>query len=280
MSAVPCKINCVVGHNPTRFYLILLATLIVSGCGALPNGQRWGQDAFYPIDLDRVSKAAHDAFFDVNTLAPLAGALVFAVDDFDERASDWTVKHTPVFGSVADARDASDDLKTVLAVEAAVTALATPSGETAGEWIVSKSKGAGVELLAVGATDSATSLLKDATDRTRPDRSSDRSFPSAHASAAFSFATLANRNIESIQMPAAWRPAIKGGNLALAYGVAWARVEGQRHFPSDVLAGAALGHFLTAFIHDAFLNLPDDGNVEFACYPTHDGLAAALALRF
>lgn len=281
MSTVLHHSNAVVADHPGHFFLILLMTLIFcSGCGMLPGGRGWGEDAFYPIDLDRVSKAAHDAFFDVNTLAPLAGALVFAVDDFDERVSDWAVKHTPVFGSPADARDASDDLKDVLAVEAAITALATPSGEETGEWIVSKGRGAGVELLAVGATGSATSWLKEATDRTRPDGSSDRSFPSAHASGAFSLATLSDRNIDSIQMPSAWRPAIKAGNLALASGVAWARVEGRRHFPSDVLAGAALGHFLAAFIHDAFMNLPDDGQADFVCYPTGDGVGASLAFRF
>jgi len=261
-------------------FLILLLVVALSGCGTLPNGRRWGQDAFYPIDLDRVSRAAHDAFFNVNTLAPLAGAMVFAVDDFDERASDWAVKHAPIFGSPADARDASDDLRAALEAEAVITALLTPSGDTLEEWIVSKGKGAAVELLAAGATDNITSWLKSGTNRTRPDETSDRSFPSNHASEAFAFATLSNRNVDSIDMPAALRPAIKTGNLVLASGVAWARVEGRRHYPSDVLAGAALGHFLTAFIHDAFLNLPEDREVELAVFAVPAGAGVQLAFRF
>jgi hypothetical protein len=210
----------------------------------------------------------------------LTGALVFAVDDFDERTSDWAVKHAPIFGSPLDARDASDDLKAALEVEAVITAIATPSGETFKEWIFSKGKGAGVELLAAGATDNVTGWLKSGTDRTRPDETSDRSFPSAHASEAFSFATLANRNLDSIRMPSGLRPAIKAGNLVLASGVAWARVEAQRHYPSDVLAGAALGHFLTAFIHDAFMNLPEDSDAEFAVFAGDNGAGIELALRF
>lgn len=254
MNAVPRKTSLAVVGHLAHVCLLLLSALILAGCGTLPNGRRWGQDAFDPIDSDRISLAAHNALFNVNTLVPLTGALIFAVDDFDERVSDWAVKHTPVFGSPSDARDASDDLLTALGVEVVRTTLATPSGEDREEWIVSKASGGSVVLAAVGLTNGVTSVLKDATDRTRPDKSSDRSFPSAHSSSAFSLAALSNRNIDSIHMPQALKPAIKAGNLLLASGVGW----GQKHYPSDILAGAALGHFVTAFIHDAFLNLPED----------------------
>jgi hypothetical protein len=260
--------------------LPILVLLFAAGCGTLPNGRGWGQDAFPPINLQRVSRAAYDAFFDLETLAPLAGALVFAIDDFDERASDWAVKHTPVFGSGGDARDASDGLKAALEAEAVITALAAPSGDVPEQWTVSKLKGGGVELAAVGVTGGVTNWLKSATDRTRPDKSGDRSFPSAHTSSAFSYATLANRNIDSIRMPQPLKPVLKVGNTFLASGVAWARVEGQRHYPSDVLAGAVLGHFLTAFIHDAFLNLPEDGNVAVAVFPVKRGAGVELSFRF
>ncbi len=246
----------------------------------MSDDRGWGQDAFHPIDLDRVSRAAHNAFFNANTLAPLAGALVFGIDDLDERASDWAVKHTTIFGSLRDASEASDDLKEALEIEAAITALATPSGDTFGEWVVSKTRGTGVELLAAGLTGNVTNWLKDSTGRTRPDKSDDRSLPSAHASEAFAFATLSNRNIDSIRMPALAKPVIKTGNLVLASGVGWARIEAQQHFPSDILASAALAHFMTAFIHDAFLNLPEDRDVEFAVLPIAGGAGVVLAVRF
>lgn len=254
--------------------------LFTTGCGTLENGRGWGQDAFYPIVPERLSRAAHDAFFDSQTLIPLAGAAVFAIDDFDERVSDWAVKHNPVFGSTADAVDASDSLRDILHVEAVVTALVTPSGDDPGQWAFSKLRGIGVELVAMGVTHSATSRLKDATDRTRPSGSGDRSFPSSHTSSAFSYMTLANRNLDSISMPQTLKPALKVGNTLLAASVAWARVEGQQHYPSDVLAGAALGHFLTAFIHDAFLNLPEDSAVGFVIFPIEGGAGIELSFRF
>jgi hypothetical protein len=259
---------------------VILILFFVAGCGTLPNGRGWGQDAFFPVDADRVSRAAHDAFFNSNTLVPLAGALVFGIDDFDERVSDWAVKHNPVFGTEDDARDASNYLRATLRIEAVITALAAPSGDVPEQWMVSKAKGFGVELAAVGATSSVTDWLKDATNRTRPDRGSDKSFPSGHASGAFSYMTLANRNIDLIDMPQALKPPLKVGNYLLASGVAWARVEGQRHYPSDVLAGAALGHFLTAFIHDAFMNLPENDNVDLVVFPVRKGAGIALAFRF
>jgi hypothetical protein len=269
----------VAGHL-TYVCLVVLSALIPAGCGTLPDGRRWGRDAFSPIDFDRVSRAAHDAFFNVNTLVPLAGAAVFAIDDFDERVSDWAVKRTPVYGSRGSARDASDDIKTALAVETFITALATASGDLSDEWIVSKAKGGVVEFAAISVADGTTDLLKSATGRTRPDESDDDSFPSGHATSAFSYATLSNRNVDSIHMPHALRTPIKVGNLLLASGVGWARVEAEKHYPSDVLAGAALGHFMTAFIHDAFMNLPEDRDVDFAVFPVEGGAGMVLSLRF
>jgi len=57
-------------------------------------------------------------------------------------------------------------------------------------------------------------------------------------------------------------------------------VEGKAHYPSDVLAGAALGHFLTAFIYDAFMNLPEDSKVDVAIAPLDGGATINLAWRF
>ena len=58
------------------------------------------------------------------------------------------------------------------------------------------------------------------------------SFPSGHSAAAFTSATLIERN----SGPLAGVPA-----YALAGFTAFERVEAGRHYPSDVLAGAAIG---------------------------------------
>jgi hypothetical protein len=211
---------------------------------------------------------------------PLGGGLLFALDDFDGRVSDWASDHNPIFGSRRNARNASDNLRTALLMESAVTALATPSGDEPTEWTFSKLKGLGVEYVAIRATYDVTGWLKNDIDRQRPDKSNDYSFPSGHSSSSFSYMTLANRNLDSIDLPEPVTPVLKTGNLLLATSVAWARVEGRRHYPSDVLVGAALGHFLTAFIHDAFMNLPEDNRVQLAILPLDRGAVIGLALRF
>ena len=264
--------------------VVLLAvtfiTLLVTGCGALNNGRSWGQGAIYPVDLKRIPRAAYDGFFDLQTLIPAAGTLVFAVGGFDEKASDWAAGNNPIFGSEDAAKHASSSLLGVLGAETLVTALATPSGDDPKDWTYSKMKGTGVELVALGATAGATELIKKTTGRERPNDGGNTSFPSGHSSGAFSLATLANRNLNSIPLPDKGKLALQAGNILLATSVAWARVEGRKHFPSDVLAGAALGHFLSAFIHDASLGLPEDKRFGCVIFPLEGGAMTQFYLAF
>ena len=245
--------------------------LCTAGCGTLPNGRGWGQDAIYPVDLKRFPHAVKKALLDPLTYIPAVGALVCAIDDVDEHISDWASTHHPVFGSKRRARDASDYLRDTLTAAALSTAIMTPSGNETGEWMLSKARGIGVEAFAWQGSWLVTQGLKAATDRTRPDKSDDRSFPSGHATSAFSAAALANRNLDAIDMQKGWRTAFKATHIALASSVAWARVEGQKHFPSDVLVGAALGHFLTVVIHDTFMGLGDNSTFSLYIEPAKDG---------
>jgi hypothetical protein len=254
--------------------------LFNAGCGTLENGRGWGEDAFFPIDGQRVARAAHDAFLSPGTLIPLAGALAFQIDGWDQKVSDWAMDHTPIFGSQDRAGTASDYLRDALILEALAMPLATPSGDTLGEWAPAKLQGYAVEFSAIGAVGGVTEALKAATHRPRPDGSDDMSFPSGHTSAAFSCATLANRNLDSIDALEGVRPALEIANTVLAAGTGWARVEAGKHYPSDVLFGAALGHFLTAFIHDAFMNLPEKSNVDFDFFSTEGGGGIELVFHF
>jgi hypothetical protein len=260
---------------------VMLALMgCMCGCGTLANGRGWGQDTFTTMRPSTIAQAAKRAFFNVGTLAPAAGAVVFAASGLDDDVTDWASEHTPLFGSIEGAQRASDALRAALQVEVLASALATPSGTKPKEWAYAKAKGLGGELLALGATIGATELLKTATDRRRPDQKDSRSFPSGHASGAFAAATLANRNLKVLPLPVWAKQSLPIGNLVLASGVAWARVEGERHFPSDVLAGAALGHFLSAFIHDAVLGLPDTFSVGVALFPEQHGGMVHLSFGF
>lgn len=67
------------------------------------------------------------------------------------------------------------------------------------------------------------------------------SFPSEHALAAFSIATIFARRYSSHR----WVPWVAYGAATL---VGFSRISLQRHFPSDVFAGAAFGYVISRFV--------------------------------
>jgi len=76
-----------------------------------------------------------------------------------------------------------------------------------------------------------TQVLKLGTSRTRPDGTS-LSFPSGHAASAFATAAVLQRHL-------GWKAGIPA--YAVASYVAASRIQGQRHYFSDVAFGAAIG---------------------------------------
>jgi membrane-associated phospholipid phosphatase len=262
--------------NPMVLVVVTFILFAVTGCGTLQNGQKWGQDAFYPVDLKKIPRAALNALVDPQTFVPAAGALVFGLSKWDKKVSHWATGHTPIFGSTKNAENDKLYLEIPLYTEVFITALATPSGDDSKDWVCSKLKGISVEGAAELVTAGATNLLKETTGRTRPNGSSNKSFPSGEASSAFSSVALSNRNLDSIELPQEVKIPLKVVNILLGSSVAWARVEAQAHYPSDVLAGAALGNFLSATVHDAFLNLPKDKKYGFGIFPTKGGVMAEL----
>lgn len=80
-----------------------------------------------------------------------------------------------------------------------------------------------------------TEILKSSVHEMRPDRSSDNSFPSRHTSWAFMASTAISHELYDHS------PWWCVGSQALASAVGLQRVMSERHFGSDVIAGAALG---------------------------------------
>ena len=104
----------------------------------------------------------------------------------------------------------------------------------------------------VGAA-AVTVLLKGAIDRDRPDHSAtsrwDSSFPSAHTSSYFSMATVYALEYPQLTIPLA----------VIGTGVAASRIFLGKHYPTDVLAGAAVGigiGYLTVRLEPQLRKLP------------------------
>lgn len=242
-----------------------------AGCATLSDGRGWGENATIAPGWERVRSAAGSAARDPWVWAPLLGAAVFQIDDWDRRTSDWAREHTPVFGSQRNAEQWSDDLRDASAFAHYITVAATPSGRDAAEWIVNKARGTLVGIAAVSATVVATNGLKSATDRRRPNGDDSASFPSGHTSSSAVHTRLAARNLQSIDMSEGWRRAADVGLTAMTLGTSWARIEAGWHFPADTLVGMSIGNFLGAFVNDAFMGLDPDRTTSLAFQAVHGG---------
>ena len=243
---------------PLRCPAILLLGLLATGCATSSPPQHRIRDAASWPSGERLRQSCVTALKSPGTWVPAVAAALVTVDDWDQKISRWAVEETPAFGSPQSARDASDGLRTATHLAMIATSLAARE-EYTWEWRFQR--------LAVEQAGSliniyTTDILKEATDRERPDGSDDASLPSAHASKAFNYAAFASRNLDFMDLGDGARRGLRIGFYTLAAGTAWARVEGEKHYPSDVLAGAALGHFMGLFLHDAFLGGNADATVD------------------
>src|SRR5688572_24217814 len=87
------------------FFATVILVMLCTGCGTMPSGRAWGENAIYPIEWKRLPQAAKNAALDPATWVPLIGAGVIAAGDWDHNISDWATEHTPIFGSKSGAED-------------------------------------------------------------------------------------------------------------------------------------------------------------------------------
>ena len=271
---------CHNGHVARRFhgarpFRTALALSLLAACGTTRSGRLWAEDATLLPSGSELARAARNAALDPLTWVPLAGAGLLSIDDLDEGLSDWAREHTPVFGSEEGAEEAGSRLRGVAYGSWWVSMLLTPSGDEPGPWLLDKAKGGLVEGAAAFAAGELTTGLKQLTGRDRPDGGEDGSFPSGHATAAAVYTTLTARNVDTYDLPDWSRWTLKGGLISLSAATAWSRVEAGKHYPTDVLVGAALGNFVASFVHDAFLGVGAQPSVS----ATVDALGEAWVVR-
>ncbi len=268
--------------KPTaRMRMAAIAMMVagLAGCATLPDGDRWGEHAGFRVGWERTADAAIHAARDPWVWAPLAGAAVMQVDNWDHRVSSWAVDNTPVFGSVQNAHDWSDYLQYAAGVAYLASLAATPSGDYGSDWWDAKLRGGMVGLGAMVATGATKEALNLVSGRQRPD-GGQNSFPSGHTSFAAVADTLTARNLESIPMHDGARTATIIGVDALTFATGWARVEAGAHYPSDVLVGMSIGHFFGRMFSDAFLDDGLEDRVALSVEPARGGAEIVWAWRF
>jgi len=132
-------------------------------------------------------------------------------------------------------------------------------------------------------------LLKGTTERTRPYAYNDdpqvpeekklkastrKSFPSGHASNAFAAAVFLGTTYSRLHPESSARKWVWAGSLAAATGVGYLRYRAGKHYPTDVIAGAAIGAafgYLVPKLHESH-----------AVYviPSNGGFGLGAVLRF
>lgn len=199
---------------------------------------------------DNLTIAATEAAKHPLTWIPLSAGVVFGATGLDENLSDWAADHRPLFGETDRAADASDYLRTSLLAGMAASSLLAPLPPRADTSHALRLRIV-ANGLAYGANRFGTDGLKAAFGRERPNKENDESLPSGHSSSSFNAAALIDLNLANIDLAPNARLATRLGLYGLAGTTAWARLEARKHFPSDVLIGAALGNFLARFFFTA-----------------------------
>jgi membrane-associated phospholipid phosphatase len=239
-------------------FLCLGIYLCLAGCASTTGG--WGSKSTITPGWERISKAAKKAATSKQTWVPLVGAALFSIDDFDEKTQKWITEKTLLFGNDQDAQDFSDDLKDLAKLNLLATIFFVP---TSNDDKFSKLKGLAASAVAISVNRDVTNFIKRETSRLRPDGSDRESFPSGHTSSASTAASLSHHVIDHMsQLTPRQRKFWQASSFTVAGLTGWARIEGNKHHPSDVLAGYALGNFVGTFIGEAFIGSTDELNCQ------------------
>jgi hypothetical protein len=269
-----CRCKCL---SALKVIILLAVVGAQFGCGTLSKGRG---DATYSPGWERIGQAARNAALSPETWVPAVGALAFRAGHADQNVSENAAKDTTIFGSHDNAIRMSDYLVDAAGMAWIASALATPGGDGTEGRGSSISNRLIVEGGAGAVTLGTVDILKQTMHRTRPDGSDTESFPSGHSAGAAFFSTLASRNIETFSWSHGATTASQIGLGALTITTAWARVEANKHYPSDVLAGVALGHFFGSFVNDAFFGLDNPLHAMVFFESVHHGTVAMVQFNY
>lgn len=214
-----------------RVAWLVMSAYLLTGCANLATRSSW---------------AATEAAADPWTWSPLVVGLSLGATGADERVSRWAMENTPLFGSRESASDASDRLRYATRYLSWGTTLAA-SARYEKHWAKETAIDVASGFAGIVLARNVTGALKREVQRDRPDEFNDESFVSAHATDAMAHASLGRYYARRLESPEALRTTAGWAVSLTGIATAWARVEAGNHYPTDVLASAALANFTTRF---------------------------------
>jgi membrane-associated phospholipid phosphatase len=216
--------------------------LLLFGACAADTADHWGRHLDGAVWVDALAVQTERPELLLPALGLLEASIGLAIAD--RHVQQEEVEDHPITNGDTNNGDAA-------AVGLGVLAAGLGVGE-----LVSGDGGHGLETLGESflLVEGTTELLKSAVGRRRPDHGSPNSFPSGHTSFAFTMATFVARR--DADLGDAWYNSLGWFAYAPATYVGINRVEGNRHWPSDVAFGAFLGLFFTNVVYDAHYGSP------------------------
>lgn len=266
------------GHRHHLPALLLMVCWLTGLAAAVPARAQGRDDP--SSTWERIARATHHAALAPRTWVPLLGAVALQAGDADRRLQSWGAEHKPLFGSRANADRTSDDLKLAANGIWLASALLPWRDEEDGDWLASKAHVLLVEGGAHMVTSASVGALKDGTARTRPNGEGATSFPSDHASRVGLHTRMTRSNVGHLGWSDTAMARTSLGLDALNALTAWARVEANQHYPSDVLAGMALGNFFGVLFTEAFLEPADAQRLQLSVLPTRGQLQVVMLWGF
>lgn len=233
--------------------LLLAGLLTLGGCALMPGGDGWRESAVRSLKAPAV-------------WVPAVAAV--AVHGADREISDSATRGTKVFGTTDDAEHFSDQGRDALFGFALLSSAVRVADDDEPAQQLQR-QALALSFSAAGSL-GTTVWLKDSVQRARPTGDGDDSFPSGHTAAAFLYAGHASSNFREIEWLDDQQWAVDTLLYGSAAGVAWARIEAGKHFPSDVLAGAALSNYFTRWARYLWLKEDNDPG-QFAIVPGDSG---------
>jgi membrane-associated phospholipid phosphatase len=220
--------------------------------------KRFEYQAQYVLDADQLSvSSVGNSLISARTAAVLIGvAVLFPLDERISRAfRDSTLQQNDFLQHSKDVMNAygSPGVLVISVAALAGGAIAGSDGLRDAGWHATE---------AIAVSSVVTTIIKEMAGRVRPNSSPDdpfdfnlagglrdrggRSFPSGHATAAFAFGAAVAEELK-VRHPDVARYANPAAYTLATLG-ALARIYDQKHWPSDVLLGAAIGTFSARII--------------------------------